>query len=116
MEHFEGYYEVSDLGRIKQLEYYDVIAKRWVDEKIINQSLGKRSNYYTVVLYDEYGNKHWKSVHSIVANSFCEGYKDGLVVNHKDLNKLNNDSGNLEFITHKENIQHYHDKQREILH
>ncbi len=45
-------------------------------------------------------------IHIAVAYMSCDGYKKGLVVNHKDGNKLNNNSNNLEWITQKENVQH----------
>ena len=48
--------------------------------------------------------KHY-DVHRLVALHFLE-HNDG-VVNHKDSNKENNHYTNLEFITQKENIQHY---------
>jgi hypothetical protein len=50
-------------------------------------------------------NKCFK-VHRMVAELFVPGVADGLQVNHKDLNKLNNASNNLEWVTAKENMQH----------
>jgi len=46
------------------------------------------------------------AVHTLVARAFCDGYKENLTVNHKDGNKLNNNSENLEWITSKENTRH----------
>jgi len=46
------------------------------------------------------------AVHTLVARAFCNGYKEGLTVNHKDGNKLNNDAGNLEWITNRDNTKH----------
>ena len=46
------------------------------------------------------------AVHTLVARAFCDGYKEGLTVNHKDGNKLNNDAGNLEWITNRDNTKH----------
>lgn len=37
---------------------------------------------------------------------FVKGYEKGLTVNHKDGNKINNNSSNLEWVTQKENMQH----------
>ena len=48
-------------------------------------------------------------VHRLVARAFCDGFEDGLVVNHKDGNKLNNNADNLEWVTASENVQHAHD-------
>lgn len=45
-------------------------------------------------------------VNIAVACAFVDGYKEGLVVNHKDGNKLNNIYTNLEWVTQKENIHH----------
>lgn len=42
----------------------------------------------------------------MVAKHFCDGYKDNLVVNHKDGNKLNNNYENLEWVTRSENDLH----------
>ena len=44
--------------------------------------------------------------HTLVARAFCEGYKEGLQVNHKDGNTLNNRAENLEWVTPLENIHH----------
>jgi hypothetical protein len=47
-------------------------------------------------------------VHRLVAEYFCDGYFDGATVNHKDCNKLNNNSYNLEWCTASYNIKHAH--------
>lgn len=40
---------------------------------------------------------------------FVDGYKEGLVVNHKDGNKLNNNASNLEWVTSSYNNKHAFD-------
>lgn len=47
-----------------------------------------------------------RTVHSIVAEAFYGERPAGLVINHKDGNKLNNHPNNLEYCTINENIQH----------
>ena len=44
------------------------------------------------------------SIHHLVATHFCEGYKKGLVVDHKDTNGFNNYFKNLQWITQRENV------------
>ena len=56
-----------------------------------------------------YGGQETVFVHRLVARAFCSGFEDGLVVNHKDGNKLNNNADNLEWVTASENVQHAHD-------
>lgn len=45
-------------------------------------------------------------VHTLVAEEWVSGYEEGLVVNHKDGNKLNNTRENLEWVTQAENVKH----------
>lgn len=45
-------------------------------------------------------------VHRLVAIAFVDGYKEGLVVNHLDGDKLNNDPKNLEWVTPGRNSEH----------
>lgn len=53
-----------------------------------------------------HGKRTYIKIHQIVADQFLGGCPDGLVVNHKDGNKHNNSTCNLEFVTNLENIQH----------
>lgn len=45
-------------------------------------------------------------MHRLVAYHFCDGYDKELVVNHKDGNKQNNHSNNLEWVTRSQNDLH----------
>jgi hypothetical protein len=47
------------------------------------------------------------SVHRLVAECFLENWNEKLQVNHKDLDKKNNNVDNLEMVTNKENQHHY---------
>lgn len=47
-----------------------------------------------------------RSVHSLVYAHFIGAVPEGYEINHKDCNKANNYYGNLEPMTHKENVQH----------
>lgn len=47
-----------------------------------------------------------KSTHILVATAFVDGKRPGFLVNHKDGNKFNPIYTNLEWVTHKENMEH----------
>lgn len=100
-ENYNGWYEVSNFGRVRSLHPSN---KKRNPERIlteVNHSLG----YSRVTLAGKDGTTTTKYIHCLVAESFL-GPRNGRDVNHKDLNKKNNHISNLEYLTHKENINH----------
>lgn len=61
------------------------------------------AGYYRVKI----GNPQKKFfIHYLVAKTYCSGYFEGAVVNHKDFNKCNNHYTNLEWVTRSYNAKH----------
>ena len=90
---YEGYYQISSYGYVKNIKTGNII-------KGDTNNIG----YKRVWLYNPVKKRFF--IHRLVALHFCEGYQDNLVVNHKDGNKLNNSSENLEWVTRSENDLH----------
>lgn len=65
----------------------------------------KEDGYLYIGLTDINRKKHQLRVHRLVAMAFY-GWNADLLVNHKDGNKANNRSENLEFVTNHQNITH----------
>lgn len=64
---------------------------------------------YAVVTLGKLTNRHaGKPVHRLVAEQFVENPNPDcyLEVNHKDFDRLNNKAENLEWVTHKKNIEY----------
>ena len=95
---YEGIYQVSNFGNVKS-------CKNGFIMKCYLEKIG----YYSIRLYNNNIGKTRK-VHQLVAESFLNhkrcGYK--LVVNHIDLNKINNKVDNLEIVTARENSNRKH--------
>lgn len=95
---YEGIYQVSNLGKVKSLNY-----KRGKHEKEIKQALNSRG-YLEVGLFN--GKVKTHRVHRLVAQTFIPNPENKDEVNHIDGNKKNNTVNNLEWNTSKENIHH----------
>lgn len=90
---YEGIYQVSTYGRIKNSS-----------GKVLKQTIAK--GYYYISLNKNH-KASTKSVHRIVALTFLpNGYSKKKEVNHIDENKLNNKLNNLEWCTHKYNMNY----------
>lgn len=50
----------------------------------------------------------WRRVHRVVVEAFIGKIPKGKEINHKNLDKHCNNIDNLEIVTRKQNIQHYH--------
>ena len=96
---FENQYEVSNAGDIKNVK----------SGKILSKSI-MGAGYYKADLWS-FGKRRQTSIHRVVAGAFLGIPVDGMEVNHKDGNKLNNHVSNLEWVTKSENEQH----SREVL-
>lgn len=59
-----------------------------------------------VVLTSQNGARNSVKVHRLVAIAFVDNPENKEQVNHKDKNKLNNNSSNLEWCSQEENQQH----------
>lgn len=107
---YEGRYEVSNLGRVKRLEYV-VKCKdgksRVYAERILKISYDGYKGYLGVSL-----NGRRKKLHRLVAETFIPNPGNKPIVNHKDENKLNNKADNLEWCDHIYNNNYGTKKER----
>lgn len=96
----EGNYAVSNKGRVRR---ETPGSKTWVG-KIMKIGHNKKG-YPGVQLYVN-GKNTCYFVHKLVAQEFIGPRPKGKQVNHKDLNKKNNDYRNLEYKSGLGNIRH----------
>lgn len=98
---FEGYYEVSNLGRVKGVSR-KVKGNKFIPSKLL-QPVGSR--YKSVSLWRN--NKGYnRLVHRLVAEAFIPNPDNLPEVNHKDLDITNNCVSNLEWVTASANHNH----------
>lgn len=97
---YEGYYMVSNMGRIKNIKER---MNTCVGRILIG---GTNPQGYRISKFYKDGVRFYKTLHSVVAEAFLGKRKDGYCVNHKDGNKKNNCIENLEYITVHENNVH----------
>lgn len=90
IDELDNKYEISSLGNVRNVNTGKILTGD------INNIGYRRITY----------NKKHYFIHRLVAKYFVEGYEEGLVVNHKDGNKLNNTKDNLEWVTRSENDLH----------
>lgn len=112
---YEGYYQVSNYGRIKSLDVYvnnSLTSKRLSKGKIIIQSM-KENGYMQVALSKENKVKNYY-VHRLVAAAFCEMKPGCDVVNHINEIKHENMADNLEWCTQSHNLKHRNAMQRMV--
>ena len=93
---YEGLYEVSNLGRVKSLNY-----KRTGKEKILKNS---ERNGYLVVSLVKNGKLKQFYVHKLVAEAFILNPENKPCIDH--INTIRNDNRieNLRWVTYKENM------------
>lgn len=104
---FDGYYEVSNFGRVKTCKHSFVRKDgkpMTIPERIINGSVDTKGYLQVDLKID--GKRYIRCIHRLVADAFIENPEKKDQVNHKDGNKLNNSVDNLEWVTCKENIRH----------
>ena len=105
---FEGLYEVSNMGRVLSLPRISIHGNKAggisyipVPKRLLY--LNKLKNGYVHVVLLKNGKRHNYALHRLVALHFCDGYKHGLVVNHKNEIKIDCRALNLEWCTEQYN-------------
>lgn len=94
---YEGFYQVSNLGRVKSLKCNK--------PKILKAYFYRQDEYLAVELFIHSKQKPIK-IHRLVAEAFLPNPDNKPQVNHIDGNKLNNRLTNFEWVTVGENVRH----------
>lgn len=102
IEGFEGFYQVSNIGRVRRLLDRH---QNSLDRNIILKPQTDRNGYKTVYL-SKNNNRKIIHIHRLVAIGFLPNPDNKRCVNHKDGNKANNRVENLEWCTYSENTIH----------
>lgn len=97
---YEGFYQVSNMGRLKSLHYGK--------STILNPSMA--SDGYKNVTLTLNGKKKYFRLHVLVARAFIPNPDNKPCVNHIDGDKSNNRADNLQWVTHSENTRHAYNK------
>lgn len=104
---YEGFYQVSNLGRVRSIDRI-IVRKDGIHQfrkGIIKTPKINSDGYYTITL-SKNGNNKTLGIHILVARHYIPNPDNKPEVNHKDFNRENNQFDNLEWCTHQENIQY----------
>lgn len=99
---YEGFYQVSNKGRVRSL---DRICNG-VHIRGIAKNPSKNQDGYLFVNLQRNGKKRMLLVHRLVAQAFVDNKQHKPEINHIDGDKTNNNAENLEWVTSYENIDH----------
>lgn len=104
---YEGFYEVSSIGKIRSKDRYvnATNGSTQLKKGIILKSPIDKYGYHKIKL-SKYGKVKDFTVHRLVALNFVKNIFNKPQVNHKDGNKLNNKVDNLEWMTISEQSIH----------
>ena len=107
---YEGLYEVSSTGRVKALarEIQTKPKGTWTTRILpvrIMKTTKTRQGYISVEFKTDAGRKRFL-VHRLVALAFIPNVAGAPHVNHIDARPSNNSVSNLEWVTHKQNMEH----------
>lgn len=106
---YEGFYQVSNLGRVRSLDrvvVYRSGSKRIVRGRILKQTFS--TSYYKVSLCKN-GAIVKRNVHRLIAETFLEPVEGKDYVDHINADTRDNRVENLRWVTMAENNQHIHD-------
>ena len=99
---YEGLYQVSSSGAIKS------IKRPRAKERMLKVQNAKHG--YQQVCLCKNGNKRFYLVHRLVADAFLPNLCNYPEINHKDLNKQNNNVSNLEWCSAQYNVDYSNSK------
>jgi hypothetical protein len=99
---FEGYYEVSDFGRVRSLTRITNYRGRTHKGRMLNPGTN-HAGYPEVTLCKPSTRQHW-FIHELVLAAFIRPRHNGEITRHKDGNPENNMLDNLSWGTHAENV------------
>lgn len=94
---YEGIYQVSNLGRVRSLNF-----RRSGNEKIMNTTVG-HDGYSRVSLFKNYIRKKY-TVHRLIALVFIPNPDNKPCIDHINGNRSDNRVDNLRWCTNKENM------------
>lgn len=93
---WEGWYDVSNLGRVRRVR--GVTAGRIV-------SMRPLPNGYLTVALSRPGKAQTRAVHRLVALAFLGPCPPGMEIDHKDNDRANPAASNLQYLTHLDNMR-----------
>lgn len=99
IEGYEGKYQVSNLGRVRSLNY-----NHTGEIKLLKQSTNKYG--YKLVGLCKNGKEKKYQVHRLVAIAFIPNPNNLPIINHKDEDSSNNNVDNLEWCTQEYNVNY----------
>ena len=97
---YEGKYQVSNLGRVKSLNY-----RGNTNKEVIMANTQNKNGYFKIGLSKNNKKKNY-TIHKLVAEAFIPNPNNLKEINHKDEDKSNNKVDNLEWCNHKENCNY----------
>ena len=99
---FRGVYQVSSLGRVQRV----MTSRNWVRGYVLKPKVDVYG--YSHVRLQHEGRQQPTTIHKLVATAFLGPPLEGQQINHKNGDKTDNRASNLEWVTHEQNVRHFH--------
>lgn len=104
---YEGFYEVSNKGRVRSLDRMVKVRAGGLRKhhgRVLKPGIGKPG--YPICALVKHGKQISKNIHQLVMLAFVGPPPKGKEINHIDGDKTNNNLENLEYVTSRQNSRH----------